>query len=544
MSARPDPPWIIPRVQGLRSAGRLGLATAGLLALLVMASGAAVAAFVGSDDTFFTRPAQLGEDGRPILTAPDLLAYDGVTVTLRASAPEGVFIGTAHPVDVADFVGDSSLIRLTGVTRTGVVAEDVGTAEPVEPSAVDFWTHSLSGTGVEELTLDRGSSAAQWVIAPLSGVGPTTVSFGVTVHGIFTWALVAFGVGALVLLVCVEVLLRSRRRRRRPAAAPARPVPVSPPAQPGKHRAQRTAVAVTLVLSLAGCTFEDLVPTQRQSAELATTKVALSRAELPALLESYDARLRTAIQAARPPRYRADKWRLADRGPALESDLFGTRVGRLTRLGRRSVPTHVGVEVFSGRFESYPMWSLVASKVGRETRVDLFTRASVQAPWLRQAGSTLSRDLPDPGRPARLPGSDEAAAATAAWRDYLQSGAPDERLTVDQDSRAWRDNIADLGSRAMFRGYTVSVEPAGRSGLSRVVEVDDGALAIVALRVTTRLEGRPDLRVRWEPPYGKYRHSAGGVLSFADIAVGVIHLPSQGSPTLLGSTFSEVAVTK
>jgi hypothetical protein len=531
-------------VQGLRTAGRLGLATAGLLALLVMVSGAAVAGFVGSDDTFFTRPAQLGQDGRPILTAPDLLAYEGVTVTLRASAPEGVFIGTAHPVDVADFVGDSSLVRLTGVTRTGVVAEDVGTEEPVAPASADFWTHSMSGTGVEELTLDRGSSADQWVIAPLSGAGPTTVSFGITVHGIFTWALVAFGVGALVLLLCVEVLLRSRRRRRRPATAPAPSVPVSPSAPPGKHRAQRTAVAVTLVLSLAGCTFEDLLPAPHQSAELATTKVALSRPELPALLESYDARLRTAIQAARPPHYRPDKWRLADRGPALESDLFGTRVGRLTRLGRRSVPTHVGVEVFSGRFDSYPMWSLVASRVERETRVDLFTRASVQAPWLRQAGTTLSGDLPEPGRPARLPSVDEAAAATAAWRDYLQSGARDDRLTLDRDSRAWRDNIADLGSRAMFRGYTVSVEPAGRSGLSRVVEVDDGALAIVALRVTTRLDGRPDLRVRWEPPYGKYRHSAGGVLSFADLAVGVIHLPSQGSPTLLGSTFSEVAVKR
>jgi len=539
--------------------GRLGLSIAGLLALLVMASGAAVAAFVGSDDTFFNRPAELGEDGRPVLTAPDLLAYEGVTVTLRASAPEGVFIGTAHPVDVADFVGDSSRIRLTGVTHTGVVAEDVGSEEPVQPTSADFWTHSMSGTGVEELTLDRGSSAAQWVIAPLSGAGPTTVSFGITVHGLFTWALIAFGVGALALLACVELLLRSRRsgRSRRGPGSPtgtqtpaerlaayAPPSTVPPPAPPGKHRARRTALAMTLVLSLAGCTYEDLLPTQRQSAELATTKVALSRAELPALLESYDARLRTAIEAARPPRYRTDKWRLADRGPALEIDLFGTRVGRLTRLGRRSVPTHVGVEVFSGRFDSYPMWSLVASMIGRETRVDLFTKASVQAPWLRQAGATLSRNLPDPGRPARLPSSDETAAATAAWRDYLRSGARDDRLTLDQDSKAWRDNIADLGSRAMFRGYTVSVEAAGQSGLSRVVEVDDGALAIVALRVTTRLNGRPDLRVRWAPPYGKYRHSAGGVLSFADIAVGVIHLPSQGSPALLGSTFSEVAVRR
>ena len=66
----------------------------------------------------------------------------------------------------------------------------------------------------------------------------------------------------------------------------------------------------------------------------------------------------------------------------------------------------------------------------------------------------------------------------------------------------------------------------------------------MALRVTTRLDGRPDLMVRWAPPYGKYRPSAGGVLSFADVAVGVIHLPSKGEPTLLGSTFSEVAVRR
>lgn len=540
-------------MSGLGSAGRGALAIVALLALLLLASGAAVAAFVGSDDTVFNRPAELGQDGRPVLTAPDLLAYDGVTVTLRASAPEGVFIGTAHPVDVADFVGDSSRIRLTRVTRTGVEAEDVGSGAAVEPASADFWTASMSGPGVEELTLNRDSSAAQWVIAPLSGAGPTTVSFGITVPGLFRGALIAFGTGALILVLSVELLLRSRRRSRRTRRQPPGPaapsaaeriaayVPesdVAPPATEGKHRARRTALALVLTLSLAGCDYEDLLPTQRQSSELATTKVALTRAELPALFESYGERLRTAIEAARPPRYRNDEWHLADRGPALESDLFGTRVGKLTSLGRRSVPTYEGLEAFSGRFDSYPMWSLVSSKVGRQTHVDLFTKDSVSAPWLREAGSTLSRDLPSPGRPSRLPDTDEAAAATAAWRDYLRTGEGDDRLTIDQDSKAWRENIADLGGRAMFSGYTVTVAPAG---VSRVVSVADGELAVVALRVTTRLDGRRDLMVRWAPPYGKYRPEKKGVLSFADIAVGVIHLPSKGSPTLLGATFSEVA---
>lgn len=533
--------------------GRLAASSLALLAFLVMVAGAATAGFVGSDDTVFNRPAELGQDGRPVLTTPDLLAFDGITVTLRASAPEGVFIGTAHPVDVAAFMGDSTQVRLTSVSRTGVGADEVGSGRPVRPASADFWTRSMSGPGVEELALTRDSSAAQWVIAPVGGRGPTTVSFGVTVPGIFRDALVAFGIGAVLLLVCVELLFRSRRRRRRVRPADRRRRRRQRAGQRAGHTAALTTALTTMlttvvVLSMAGCRAEDLVPTERQPAELATTKIALTRAELPALLASYDARLRAAIEAARPPRYRTDKWRLADRGPALESDLFGTRVSRLTSLGRQVAPTHEGVEVFSARFESYPMWSLVASTVSRAPRLDLFTRASVQAPWLRQGGTTLTGDLPAPGRPSRVPdGSDgdgdRLEAATAAWRDFLRTGDRDDRLTLDPASQRWRDDIADLGDRAMFTGYTVTVEPVRRNGgLSQTVEVDDGMLALVALRVTTRLEGRPDLRVRWAPPYGRYRPGDRGVLSSADLAVGVIHLPERGVPTLLGSTFSEVAV--
>jgi hypothetical protein len=505
------------------------------LGLLLMTAGAGVAALVGSDDTVYNQPAELGEDGRPILTSPGLLAYEGITVTLRASAPKGVFIGTAHPVDVADFVGDSPRIRLTRVTRAGVLADGVGAGEPVRPASVSFWTSSMRGRGVEELTLDRDSAAAQWMIAPLAGRGPTTVSFGVTVPGLFRGALITFGLGALVLLVCVEMLLRWRRRPQ--SARPG-------PARRGEREAARGVLLVAVALSLTGCTWEELVPAKRQTDELAATKVALTRADLPGLLQSYDARLRRAVEAAQPPRYRTDKWRLADRGPALESDLFGTRVARLTQLGVRSPVRHAPVEVYSPRFASYPMWSLVASRTGRGDRhVDLFTKASVRAPWLRQAGTELSGHLPAPGRPGRAPSSREAADATAVWREYLRSGTTDPRLTLDPGSRAWRVNVADLGSRAMFRGYTISVEPAGKGGLSRVVEVDDGKLAIVALRTTTRLVGRPGLRVGWAPPYGEYRPSNHGVLGFSHLAVGVIHLPSEGSATLLGSTFSEVAVT-
>ena len=207
-----------------------------------MAAGAAVAGVVGSDDTVFNRPTELGDDGRPVLTAPDLLAYEGVTITLRASAPEGVFIGTAHPVDVADFVGDSSRIRLTSVSRTGVEVRGRRRRDepPVEPASADFWTSSMSGPGVEELTLDRDASAAQWVIAPMSGVGPTTVSFGVTVDGLYRVALIVVRSGR----ARAAGLRRAAAATAQAPQAPQAPRPRTPLEPTGVSAADRIAAFI------------------------------------------------------------------------------------------------------------------------------------------------------------------------------------------------------------------------------------------------------------------------------------------------------------
>lgn len=542
---------------------RWGAAALALLGLLVMLGAAVVAGLVGSDDTIVTEPARIGGDGRPVLTAPELLAYEGVSITLRAWAPEGVFVATAHPVDVADFVGDTSRVRLDSVTSTGVRSEELGSGPPVDPASADFWTHSLSGPETAELTLVRDSAAAQWVIAPLAGEGPTTITFAVTRPGLFRTALGCLAAGVLLLLVAVEVLLRSRptrRRRRRgshtgshtsgPPSAAERIAAFVPNHQRpvgGSRKLTRSGVVVTvLALALSGCTPADLLPAQRAAGALATSKVALAHTEVPELFASYRARLARAVKAASPPHYREGRWRLADQGPALASDRFGTRVARLTGLGRQSVPNHRGLTAYSPRFEAYPMWSLVASKASGQTRIDLFTRESVMSPWLRAGGSALTElpdgVLPDAGRPRQAADSDAAAAATVAWRDYLTSGERDDRLGLDSGSRTWRENIADLGARAMFRSASVTVEPAGRTNVSRVVSIADGALALVVLDVTTRLVGRPDLRVGWAPPYAKYRASRGGVLALRNLAVGVVHLPEQGAPQLLGSSFSEVPV--
>lgn len=96
------------------------------------------------------------------------------------------------------------------------------------------------------------------------------------------------------------------------------------------------------------------------------------------------------------------------------------------------------------------------------------------------------------------------------------------------------------GSRAIFRGWEVGTR--AEDAPVRVVAVADGHLAVVALRVVTRLRGRPDLAVRWNPPYARLRAGEGGVLVVDELAVGLVHLPDDGPPTLLGTTFSEIPV--
>ena len=109
---------------------------------------------------------------------------------------------------------------------------------------------------------------------------------------------------------------------------------------------------------------------------------------------------------------------------------------------------------------------------------------------------------------------------------------------VDEASSAWRRAMADLGSRAIFRDWEVRASAVDAP--VRVVSAADGSLAVVALRVVTRLRGRPDLAVRWNPPYGRLRAGRGGVLVVDELAVGLVHLPDRGRPTLVGTTFSEV----
>lgn len=522
-----------------------------LVGLLVLATGVGVAGFVGSDDTVFTPTARLAADGRPILTAPDLVGYEGLRVTLRAEAPRGVFVATADPVDVADYVGSSPHVLLDELTREGVHGTEVGgPALRVRPEKATFWTHASSGTGTRELSLDT-AAGEQWVIAPIGSAGPVEVSLGATLDGLFVAALVVAALGLLLLLVAVELMLGAGRRRR--AGRTGTPTQGRQGRQGGARRAPRhssraarsTALVVVGLLALTGC--QQLAPV-RPRAAVTPTKVALTEAELPALFASYDARNNAAIGAAGPPRFDTDRWRLADRGAALEADVFGTRLTRLARTGRPRPLTHTGVRVYAARFGAYPMWALVAARQDgtRGGRLDaqLFTRASVTSPWLLQASTLVdAAALPKPAEPSGEPGDRVARAALAAadaWSAYLEGGDTDG-VEVDGDTRDWRRMVDGLAGRRIFTQARTEAEAYEPRAPVRVVRVTGGHLALVTVRVTTALVGRRGLRVHWEPPLDTVRGSRDGVLTFAHLATGLVLLPEQGRPRVLGSTFREVS---
>ena len=394
----------------------------------------------------------------------------------------------------------------------------------------------MRGAGPQELALDRSASAAQWVIAPLGGVGPTTVSFGITVEGAYVAALGVAGAGLLLLVVAVELLRPRRPAGPEPSGAP-RPARPRPPATPGaaqgrppRAHPRHRRLALVAVLLAGGCQLPE--PSTEATATLARTKVSLTAAELPALYASYDGRRARALRAAGPPAYRDGPWRAADRGLALAVDRYETAARRVMRLGPGRPPAHTGLRVYAARFDAYPMWAMVAARTpGRRPGG---ARAGPRLGDLAVAGGGADRRhrRPAGGRPSHH-AADRARPRRRDRRAGRLARLPHRRATrtgcvVDDASRAWRRAMADLGSRAIFRDWEVRARAVG--GPVRVVSVADGRLAVVALRVATRLRGRPDLAVRWNPPYGRLRAGRGGVLVVDELAVGLVHLPDRGRP--------------
>lgn len=525
-----------------------------LAGLLLLGVGAGVAGWVGSDDTVFTQPQAVGRDGRPVLTSPGLLTVDGFVgsrtrVTIRAEAPRGVLLATAHPVDVADYLGDAAHVRVEGLTTSGVETRDVaGGPLPDHAEEAGFWTRALVGEGAQELSLGS-DQAGQWLIAPRGGAGPTTLSLGATLPGLHRAALLTAGVGVLLLVVAAELWLRARRRSARPPRPEGRRRAsggrTAPRTRGGGRRAARpgaasVAATAALVLLASGCSAVDAVQPHEHAVP---AKVALVPEELPALLASYDARHNAALEAAGPPRHDASRWRLAERGAALEEDLFASRWAALTGARGLVRRRHTGVAVYAAEFDRYPMWAIVAARpqgwAASRVEVMLVTRASVLSPWLVHAGVPVrTGDLPAAGEAAPVPGDREVRAMARARDAWSRAVTGEEGLADDVTGR-WRADTAALAAGRLFTGHRVRAAPFDAP--LRVLRVEDGLLALMTLRVQTTLTGRPRLQVRWREPWDRLRGSSRGRLLLSHLATGLVLVPDEGEPRLLGSAFREVS---
>lgn len=534
----------------MRTLLRLVLAVLGLLLAVV---GTTAAVIVGSDDTVFNKPATIDPGGRPIATVPGLFSYDNLEVTARASSPEGVFIATAHPVDLDDYLGQRAFYEIEQITRTGIVGDSLEVSadrEAVEVAAAKatFWTDVEQGDGTRSLALDAGSRTNRVVVAAL-GDGPVDISFGATIEGLFTAAVAVAVVGVLILLLALFASLRARRRRHTSAsevAVGARPTASVPLAR---------IAALALVVPLAGCgSIPEHVAYEKPA------KVALTEAELPAMLADYDQRNNAAIKAARGPRFDAGQWHLADVGPVLETDLFSTFEASVLKEKRRnSLSDLTGEGVYSGQFDAYPMWAIVQAESSapgtqskKERRADelnvelsLFTRESAASDWLKAVEAEAVR--------AKLPETaTDASVVTGRALEVVRKAIGQQRRFIETGRGTWP---ADKATKEV-RKQLVSAQKNGGANYRLItdslsdethglfaVEVEGGVLALATYAVRFHIRTTAE-RITWAAPYDQIRASVSDQeLVIPHLATTAIYVTDDGKATPLGTTHREISST-
>ncbi len=524
-----------------------------LVGLLLLAVGGAAAAYVGSDDTVFNQAADVGDDGRPVVTVPDLFAYDDLRLTVRASAPKGVFVGTANGVDIADYTKNAPYFELVGVSRTGVSGSDhEGKAKklPTPPAFVDFWTAHASGAGTQTLSMKvDGTAPPRFVIVPVGGKGPTTVSFGATIDGLFLSTLAVAGAGLLLILLAVGWLLFSRWRRRRRArrVGPTMPAPNIPKAP--IYRRLAVPVVLSGLLVTSGC---GTLPKHVDYAP--PSKIALTAADLPALWKSLDQRFKAAAKKAGPKKYDSTQWSDAVSGPLLDAELRNTMYDELTNAKKgEKAPHHKGLSVYSGQFDAYPMWALVTMSIplppsesaSGKVGLALVTRASSTSPWLWHSGlSVVHTTLPDPGEPAPVPAdiTKKAKGLAVSLMRYWRTEKKPKGVALTDELEA-PVKLAHSDEKKDYVG-SARIKPAfygGKDGMPRIVRVADGYLAVTDFTLTSTLKAEDGATIYWKPPYDQLNDTIGSATLTSKVAVSTVMLiPDNGFAIVLGTSIDNV----
>ena len=435
--------------------------------LLLTAAGGAAAVVDGSDDVLETPTSRVDVgDAAAVTTSAGLFAFRGATMHLSASSPDGaVFVGRAHPVDVASWLGSAPRWVITRVDQDGVGGEGVpGGEEPAAPAApadLDLWADTDTGPGESTVAVTLDGSPTQVVVVPPKGSSALDLRMGIAVPaGAFALALGLLAGGLLLIAVGVLLLVRRRRRGRAAAEAPA-PGAAAPrgafrPAAgrrsgllPSSAPRLRAAAAVlVLPVLLAGCSW---VPEATPAWDPATvTKPAMTTDELPRVLAAYDEANNAAI--ASTSRSRDPKaWISVDDELVLEADQFSTYRGKVAKEKPSTVALeHTPAGLYATEQHTYPLVALAASDVRRtdeaasaeekatSTALGVWVRESVSAPWKQAATTTLPKGVEPPA--AHAPGAESTPSAaerqavlTAADAvvAYLGGGPTPKTVTPD-----------------------------------------------------------------------------------------------------------------
>lgn len=194
------------------------------LGLLIALVGAAVAAYVGPDDTVRSEPTRISTDTAAAVVTNELFRFVGPTVHLTVTGHDdaAVFAGVGHAEDVADFLDGTvhEVVRVTSLPFTPKQETGPGKPGPLpRPASAGLWVASIQGKGSQEMIWP--STDGDWRVVLMRADGTegfdATVTVAFEMDQLFIGALTAVVSG---LAAMVGGFLLMRRRRLEPAELP------------------------------------------------------------------------------------------------------------------------------------------------------------------------------------------------------------------------------------------------------------------------------------------------------------------------------------
>ncbi|ADB35818.1 hypothetical protein Kfla_6827 [Kribbella flavida DSM 17836] len=194
----------------------LGLLLALVGLLVTVAAAAAAFWLVGPDSTVDTGEQRLTGRGLAVATAPDLLDRHGFTLRVTAQSDRPVFVGIAHDLDVASYLGASAytrVVRFDPPATFGTQEMKGGQSKLNPPAELDWWVAEASGAGEQTVRWSTHDGAYDVVVMNADGTPGTDarVTVGMELKGLFGTCLIVLGVGLMLLFAGLWLAFAKRR---------------------------------------------------------------------------------------------------------------------------------------------------------------------------------------------------------------------------------------------------------------------------------------------------------------------------------------------